>query len=327
MATLVHAATATNHVVDSNKVPLRSFEEVERLGRLLLIAEARGYRGAVMSLGNRLHTRLDSIQRELDEAIFEASSKPKAATTSMREIFDDLTALQSEYSDFNLDFGEQTISVTTEPIELEDTLLGAFEIVLEVKYLPQVQSYRIEAADPSPASTCDATTHPHVQGENLCEGEAHLPIKLALAQGRLFDFFAIVNQTMHTYNEHSAYISLSDWAGAECRDCGETVSDDDISSCSRCDSPICGGCTCSCNSCDDVYCGDCTTMCSGCQGVFCGSCISSCDRCEQPFCRDCLTENQCDDCTEPENETEADPLMPPVPAVHALCLGETDLST
>ena len=303
-------------------VRLASAGAIERCARLVTVSQSRGLRNAARVMRGRLLKALNAAQHEIDDAIYHVNQTSASTLATTRDVFDDLSTLHSEYPDLEVDFANQTISVTTEPIELEEIYLGQFKIVLELKFLSQTKPYRIETVDPNPASSCDSTTHPHVQSESLCEGEAHLPIKNALADVRLHDFFTIVNQTLNTYNAGSAYVLLSDWSGDRCRDCGDLVRDDEISSCNRCDGQICGECTCSCEQCSDVYCDDCVSMCDGCKESYCEGCISSCDRCDQPYCEDCLTENQCDDCHEKENETTTKPGDSAKPAVHTVCLGE-----
>lgn len=321
MAEHVASRLATTDAFDPRRIKLASLARVDRQCHLITASAELGYRAASRVLQDRLLDTLIMLQNEVDEAIFVVTKRVDIAPT-VKDLFADLIALDREFPCVELSFPEQTVSVTTEPIELEGIYLGKFQIVLELRHLGQTHAYRVLAVDPNPACSCDSTTHPHVQNEELCEGEGQKPIENALNDGRLFDFFTIVNQTLHTYNAGSAYISLSDWSGTECRDCGSTVDDDQISSCSQCEGQICGECTCSCQRCDDVYCDDCTTSCVGCQDTFCGSCIECCDRCDKPFCKDCLTEGTCDDCTDDEEETTTEHEGASEPAVQSDGLGE-----
>ena len=132
--------------------------------------------------------------------------------------------------------------------------------------------YDVIAQDSSYA-TVDGTTHPHVSSNSLCEGTAQRPIRQALNDARLFDFFMIVHQTLQTYNSGSAYVSLSDWHGVECRECGDSIRDEDAYSCDRCERTMCCDCRQTCEYCCDCFCDDCVERCSGCDDTTCGSCL------------------------------------------------------
>ena len=322
MAEHVALNLATKDQFDPKQVTLGSVARVNHMCDMIDVAENLGYTGASRVLRGRLLDAVIALQSEVDEAMYIVSKRSDTLATA-KDVVKDLIALDSDFADLELAFAEQTISVTTDPIELEETYLGSFTIVLEIRYLGQTRPYRVVAVDPNPACSCDSTTHPHVQNEELCEGEGQKPIENALKSGRLFDFFMIVNQVLHTYNAGSAYVSLSDWSGTECRDCGSTVDDDELSSCSRCEAQICGECTCSCERCNEAYCDDCVTACEGCQDNYCGSCIESCDRCDKPFCENCLTEGTCDDCIDNKEETKTpEDDNPSEPSVHTNSLGE-----
>jgi hypothetical protein len=325
MAVLVKTAVDRHCTQEQKMLQIPSINKVLRWQRLVSVARSRRYHGAERSLGKRVLDALYDLHHEVDEAIDAASTSARPQPgMSIADIMQDMLAIQTDFPDCGFDSTKQIIKVTTEPIEIEETQLGAFRIELKLRYLEQSCPYRVIAVDPHPASSCDSTTHPHVQSETLCEGDGHGPIKLALAEGRLHDFFTIVNQILHTYNAQSAYTTLGDWSGSECRDCGSTVDEDEIRSCDQCDGQICYECTCSCDGCSDTYCDDCLKTCEGCRDQFCGSCIASCDRCNQPFCQDCLTEDKCDDCINKENDdsTSEDDDEASEPAVHTACVGE-----
>ncbi len=303
MAVLVKTAVDRHRNQEQRRLQIPSVDKVARWQRLISVARSRRYYGAEQSLGKRIRDALLDLHHEVDEALdVAAMSAIPHPGVSIADIMQDMLAIQTDFPEYGFDSTKQTIKITTETIEIDEVCLGAFRIELDLRHLGQSCPYRVIAVDPNPSSSCDSTTHPHVQSETLCEGEGHGPIKLALAEGRLHDFFTIVNQILHTYNAHSAYTTLGDWSGTECRDCGNTVDEDEIRSCDQCDGQICGECMCSCDGCSDTYCDDCVTTCQGCSDQFCGSCLASCDRCNQPFCQDCLTEDKCDDCVNKEDE-------------------------
>lgn len=84
--------------------------------------------------------------------------------------------------------------------------------------------------------------HPNIGDDNfLCEGEAEYPIKIALQQGRLEDFFAIIETTLRTYG--SPYVSLHSWADfEECYSCGEGLDIDSRIYCDKCNAVCCDNC-------------------------------------------------------------------------------------
>lgn len=326
MAVLVKAAVDRLCTQQQKMQQVPSADNVARWHRMIAVAKSHHYHGAASRMVKRMLDALNDLQREVDDAIYVAAASMESRRgVSIADVTADLLAIEAEFPACDFDFTKQTVTVTTEPIEIEDTHLGAFQIELELRHLGQSCPYRVIAVDPNPASNCDSTTHPHVQSETLCEGEGHGPIKLALEEGRLHDFFTIVNQILHTYNAHSAHTSLGDWSGTECRDCGSTVDEDEIRSCDQCDGQICCECTCSCDGCSETHCDDCVTTCEACRDQFCGSCIASCDRCNKPFCQDCLTEDKCDDCVNQEEDAAATPEPTDEaskPAVHTLRVGE-----
>ncbi len=185
-------------------------QELARLQRLEQIAASRGCNLAAARLREDIVRALKrisgSVYQSLD-AIGE-NSKPAFGCSAL-DIVNDLKALERDFADVELDLKNQTISVTTEPIELDGTYFGEFQVVLELRYLGESHPYHVIAKDPQTAAASDLTTHPHVQGESLCEGDGGQPIKHALAGGRIHDFFRVVHQILQTYNASSAYTLLS----------------------------------------------------------------------------------------------------------------------
>src|SRR5262249_1962303 len=144
-------------------------------------------------------------------------------------------------------------------IVLEDIELGRFQICLNWRRSHSTLSYRIVALDPNPAACNGDVTHPHVNGEHVCEGDGHLPIARALAEGRLLDLFVIVDRLLHTYAPGRAYVELSSWQGNPCHDCGSIMDEEDYSSCRRCEALLCCDCGFGCSACEQFYCGGCTS--------------------------------------------------------------------
>ena len=131
----------------------------------------------------------------------------------LRDVYEDFVALQSDFDDFDWNISEKTLSIVVGPIKLEDVLLGVFRIVLHWDQLGGSKPYEVLALDPNSPNDQSDVTHPHVHANQLCEGEGRAPIRHALEQGRFHDFFQLVTQILETYNESSAYVTLSNWSG------------------------------------------------------------------------------------------------------------------
>ena len=89
---------------------------------------------------------------------------------------------------------------------------------------------------PIPLRSNEDVTHPHVSDEAVCEGDGRVPIRKALEQGRLLDFFVIVRNLLQTYNSGSPFVSLDDWEGIRCADCGASAGEDERWTCVKCES-------------------------------------------------------------------------------------------
>ena len=72
---------------------------------------------------------------------------------------------------------------------------------------------------------------------------------MALAGGRICDFFLLVRSVLTCYNPDSAYVSLDNWHGVSCYECGYTTCPDDLSYCTTCDRDFCSDCASYCRRC------------------------------------------------------------------------------
>lgn len=192
-------------------LPQRDWERAQRLRRQWLIARDRDWAGASKELLSdfkgavRILSRyVDGCCREIDKLPVESANP----TLTLRQIYDELGALQTEFGEFDCDLQETTISIVTDSITLEEIDLGSFQILLHWDQLNQPRAYDVLALEPNAATSHDDVPHPHVQGRALCEGDGKAAIRSALQQGRLCDFFLLVNQILQTYNASSAYVRL-----------------------------------------------------------------------------------------------------------------------
>jgi hypothetical protein len=230
----------------------------------------------------------------------------EARTPGLSDIVAELQQMDEDLGEYQFDLRERTISVVTEPVTLDDIGLGPFEIKLFIDELDKLYTdspYRVTALEPNPAGADDSVTHPHVSSERLCEGDGHVSIRRALEQGRLCDFFTMVMGILQTYNPDSPYVSLDDWQGTSCYDCGCTVSGDDCYYCEYCEKDFCDQCSTYCQKCDTTICLGCAYECPSCNEPVCQRCTAKCRDCEETFCTDCLTEEGlCQGCQEQRKE-------------------------
>ena len=309
MASLVEKQLSSMTSETNTGLPEAAWLSCLRLIRMRQQAQERGWFRAAAKLELttevfQLTRQLVTLQQELESVTAE---KPVPA---IRTIYEDLLALEEEFGENSIDLKSKTISVVTEPIVLEGVYLGAFEIRLELadqnSDLPF--HYHVFAQDPQPPITDDAVTHPHVQSDNVCEGDARVPIKRALEQGRLLDFFVLVSRLLRTYNPESPYVALSDWHSAECRECGDVVTTEEQTHCTNCENRLCRQCANRCVDCSSSFCHDCATRCEICRDDCCESCLKECGLCGSVCCSNCLdNEERCPICETQEDEETNEP--------------------
>jgi hypothetical protein len=210
---------------------------------------------------------------------------------SVRFFFAELRQIEADFGGISIDLKAKTVSVMTDPITLEEVELGSFEVCLpweDAVSSCNYQCFDIVAVNPNPPDVDDNVTHPHVKRKKLCAGDAVLPIKRALEQGRLADAFSLVHSVLTTYNPDSPHVRLSEWNGTKCNDCGYSIPSDDANYCEGCHSDVCN---------------DCASTCSICGYTRCLSCLEACGACHRSCCTNCLIPipnstiyNCCPDC-------------------------------
>jgi hypothetical protein len=278
-------------------------------------AQAAGSFGAeadCLSAGKKLldtrHENYKAVTAVRGRAVRDSlRAPPPSPFASPAEIFADLLAIDQEFDEFAWNGKDHTIAVSTPPIAFDDVPLGRFWIELRWQSLRPLRlgCYHVVAREPNPAGTDESVTHPHVQDEFLCEGEAQGSIHRALSQGRLLDFFVLVRCVLDTYNSASPYVPIEDWGGIRCGDCDVPVPRDEISRCCACSTRLCGECCSLCSGCDDEYCSECISRCAACDERCCSACLSACTHCGKSICNDCLQSNgRCENCDdEVQSET------------------------
>jgi len=255
------------------------------------------------AVGNRWYPSAEKIRsrisRNLNDFSYQLEHFKNIINTDdiklpkLGDIVAELLQLEQEFGEIKIDLKARTISVITESIMLDEITFGPFEIKLfidDIKKVITESPYRVIALAPNPAGSDCNVTHPHVSSESLCEGDGYIAIRKAIQQGRLNDFFTIIVQILQTYNPDSPYVSLYDWEGTSCYDCGGTVSDDDRYYCEYCENDFCESCSSYCQICETTICMGCTFECIACNQATCRHCTAECIECEVIFCKDCINE-------------------------------------
>lgn len=307
-----------------------SVEQCNRWRRRLAIASERNWQAAAIDSADRLRGSLDILRIRSEHAIEElkrtANTRIKPTTPS---IFREIEGLRGAFEGVSIDRANQKLTVRTSSISLESVALGSFEIRLNWKNIKDSSPFDVIAVDPNCCAANDSVTHPHVQGDSLCEGEGADAIRRALDEGRLFDFFCIVDHVLRNYNAGSAYVQIENWNDINCESCGDSVESGEIFGCCNCETELCLDCSSCCESCCDRYCSECSSSCESCGNETCQTCLKSCDDCGESFCTSCLFEGTCDDCITKQNEANEDDdestNEPPKPAVHSVRNGKVAL--
>ena len=284
---------------------LTDFDSLHDVQRKLKMCPARSWHVAAGQLKQqveRLSENLPYYAGELRRVAQVCQGKRPA----LKDVFFDLKQVQEEFGELKYDREEKTLSVVTEPIELEGIYLGDFEIRVRILSLSEGHrdsAFSVVALDPHPAGCNDSVTHPHVRDEALCAGDAAAAIESALSQGRFFDFFVLVRSVLTHYNPNSPFVALESWDGVACYACGDTVDYEETRFCPSCEHDFCENCASYCQRCDETTCLACLQECEACGDRFCSSCMTSCPDCERSICTLCSDEEQCP-CHEEEEEED-----------------------
>ena len=282
--------------------------ELDAIRRKLSLCLARGWIAAASNLADEAVRLFRNLHYTGQEAM-KSSEKPEVPVPNLREVLDELLQAEEEFEGLQYNPENEILSVTTDAVELEGVYLGEFEVQLLIPALgdPNHRSlYQIVALDSHPSVRNDSVTHPHVNDQRLCAGDAGAAIEMALAGGRVCDFFMLVRSVLTNYNRDSAYVTLEDWEGSSCYDCGSVVREDDSYYCTSCENEFCGECSSYCHRCEETTCCGCLAPCPVCEESVCNSCLTTCPECGRILCRDCSDEGKCP-CLEeePENEEES----------------------
>lgn len=312
--TILHQSRRAK-VEDQLQQACQHLSVMRRFNGKLQRARQRGWHGAANRLERRLRMAVgEASQRLAEAAVTVDRSAPQVPRVS--HLLAEFRQLEAEFGELSFDAKLRSVSVTTEPITLEDVYLGPFEIRLYLGELSTVNGprpYEAFALEPNPPAGEQHVTHPHVSDDRVCEGDAAPAIRFALHSGSLCEFFLLVNAVLTTYNAGSPYVSLENWHGTRCTDCGDRIDSEDAYSCQRCGDELCSSCAGCCDRCDSYACGNCGRTCPSCDEFTCERCLTRCSGCRRQICEGCLDGELCSDCHEQLDETEDHENQPESP--------------
>ena len=275
--------------------PRYTWQELEKLHRQIRHAERHGWHAARRRFLESLQFCAQRLEGHLERLLVEVRQEAaQSAPQSTAEIYRDIQTLKQDFPEVVVTPQEHELVVVTEEIVLEGVNLGPFEIRLD--YVQRDLGYRVVALQPYPATGREDVTHPHVQDDNLCEGEGRAAIRAALEACRLGDFFQVVTQILSSYARGRAYVELADWDGATCSDCGATISSRNAYTCEHCSATLCEDCYTGCPQCNLLCCSECLQPCDGCQESHCRSCLEVCPDCGKQLCPSCRDAGHFENC-------------------------------
>jgi hypothetical protein len=293
-------------------------------------ARRHGWYLAAHALRADLSTAVRSLQTEVGRFLAAESTQGNQTTSppALSSIVEELAQLRAEFEHVEIrtkhhSAGAAAASATaatagmvvvarTEPIALEGVALGPFAIELHVNRLDErtdADCFDCVALDPNPASSNEDVTHPHVQSNSLCAGDASAAITQALRQGRINDAFCLVRSVLQTYNPHSPYVALDAWSGSPCPDCGRSVGSESLYYCESCGNDYCDDCIGTCDLCDQSACSGCLERDPVSRQRCCPGCRHTCDQCHRVVDADSFDEatGLCPECApEPDEQQEED---------------------
>lgn len=309
-------AIADHHLQQAERLSRagRIARKIERIGGRDGRGVCRGWLAASKRSGAQIVRDLNNLDHEISNWRSQQSQCPPGPTP-LRDLVDDLTALDEEMDDLAFDPLTEILSVVTDSITLEDICLGRFQIQLPLRKL---EIGNVIALDPCRPSGNDYCTHPHVSNNDLCLGDGGGATYAAAREGRLLDFFTIVSSILHTYAKGYAYVEMDEWEGDPCHSCGERqpelarcydcrdyFCDECIGPCCTCEEDICDGCSDRCCLCDERLCNHCIIKCERCKKYVCAECSTECEQCGESLCDRCRNDQLCscqDDAEEDEDE-------------------------
>jgi hypothetical protein len=299
-------------------------EQAHRAHHRLRLACAMHLPLIIPRLTAELTARLDDLARRVEQLRLEYKAR-RCNAPDLGAWVAEIRQLQAEFGDLAIDWRQCTIRAVTDPVVLRGVPLGPFAVTFawgRALRFPGGQCFDLVALDPNPAGGRPDVTHPHVRDGIVCAGDATAPLERAVAEGRLAEAFLLVRSVLSAYNPHSPYVSLEEWDGVTCSDCGCQVDPEERYTCEACEAELCGDCLTSCAACSDPRCAGCLEPCTVCRADCCPACLedtgskrsvcpdcrTTCDRCGAVMTTDELTaaSRLCPACEQDQEEGEAE---------------------
>jgi hypothetical protein len=134
------------------ELPETHWTECQSLIHKIHHSRIHSWNHAAALLEDRLERALSRCLERLQETSRHVSSSGRQSPPqTAREIFRDLVALSDEFESVTIDVPNQTLSVMTEPIVLEEIGLGRFEIGLHWDRIGECRPYEVVALEPNRA--------------------------------------------------------------------------------------------------------------------------------------------------------------------------------
>ena len=267
-----------------------AWERLRRAQRRAAFAESHRLAGVLPGCVEEVRAALRYVAFLAEQEERFAASPPAASPPAFADWLADLRQLEEEFGEIKIDLRAGTLTVVTEPVELQGIELGPFALVCTWAGagIPKAPHFEVVALAPNRPTGRHDVTHPHVQNDAVCLGEAQASFAAALAAGRLADCCALLRGVLANYNPDSAYVELDLWDGVRCGDCGSTVERDATYSCDGCDGTVCCDCLGSCKVCGTDRCPGCLASCAACNESVCPACLAASATPRRRVCPDCL---------------------------------------
>lgn len=233
------------------------------------------------------------VRIKIQEAI--RCAKEKMEPPSIEEICAEIQDTMNSFSNVELSETNNTISVVSPRIVLEDIEFGRFRIYLNLDTSFEMDISGIitaNALEPNKNPKSPHIVHPHVECSHICFGDFGPIIKQALIYGRIRDVFDLTIKLLQNYNASSPYEKLETWEMTICECCSGAIASDAVYVC-ECYANVCPNCMLQCNMCSTFVCARCATTCLSCGNQCCSECSSVCD-CGNVVCGECSI--QCYSC-------------------------------
>jgi hypothetical protein len=238
---------------------------------------------------------LNTIKENL--AVMAKDSSYKITKDRISKLYKDVTV---DYSGTEYNLGDYRINIQISDFEH----FSNSREVYNSAYGDLVK--QLFSGDPGPI-------HPHIDSDgHICFGEGGAAANNALANGRIIDFFDIVEAIITTYNDNSPYSSIESFFGEtiSCADCGTQldVDNDSYYQCSHSGDNVCEGCVVFDHD-DEPYLANHVKYCGDCEQYYTKTESNWIDI-RDSRCRHCIENDNDDDDDDSHEESSGTSVVP-----------------